>query len=115
MKLTTAGFAEIMDICVGLASGSAKGRVVAVLEGGYSLQGLASSTAASVARLLDRPSPPLRPAVDLRTDKLLDAYRQTQAPLWSVVAWRLTGRSGERQACNSECVPPAPSEESVRR
>ena len=82
MKLTAAGFAEIMDVCVGLASGSAKGRVVAVLEGGYSLEGLASATAASVARLLDRPSPPLRPGVDSRTDKLLDAYRLTQTPFW---------------------------------
>jgi acetoin utilization deacetylase AcuC-like enzyme len=85
MKLTAAGFAEIMDVCVAVASGSARGRVVAVLEGGYSLEGLASSTAASVARLLDRPSPPLRPGVDPRTDKLLEAYRKTQASFWPIL------------------------------
>ena len=85
MKLTAAGFAEIMDVCVSLASGSAKGRVVAVLEGGYSLEGLASATAASVARLLDRPSPPLRPGTDPRTDKLLSACRKTQTPFWPVL------------------------------
>jgi len=85
MKLTAAGFAEVMDVCVSVASGSAKGRVVAVLEGGYSLEGLASATAASVARLLDHPSPPLSTGVDPRTDKLLEAYRKTQATLWPIL------------------------------
>jgi acetoin utilization deacetylase AcuC-like enzyme len=85
MKLTAAGFAEIMDVCVALASGSAQGRVVAVLEGGYSLEGLASATAASVGRLLDRPSPPLRLGTDRQTDELLEAYRKTQASLWPIL------------------------------
>jgi len=85
MKLTAAGFAEVMDVCVTVASGSAKGRVVAVLEGGYSLEGLASATAATVARLLDRSSPPLSEGVDHRTDKLIEAYRKTQTPVWRIL------------------------------
>ena len=40
----------------------------------------------AVARLLDRPSPPLRKGTGPRSDDLIEAYRQTQAPLWSVVA-----------------------------
>ena len=86
MKLTAAGFAEVMDVCVSVASGSAKGRVVAVLEGGYSLEGLASATAATVARLLDRPSSTLSEGVDPRTDKLIEAYRKTQTLLWPVLS-----------------------------
>ena len=65
-----------MDVCVGLASGSAKGRVVAVLEGGYSLEGLASASAASVGRLLDRPSPALASGTDPRLEKLIEATKE---------------------------------------
>ena len=85
MRSKRRSFAEIMDVCVAVASGSARGRVVAVLEGGYSLEGLASATAASVGRLLDRPSPPLRPGTDPRTANLLEAYRRTQTPFWPVL------------------------------
>jgi acetoin utilization deacetylase AcuC-like enzyme len=85
MEVTAAGFAELMDVCVSLASGAAKGRVVAVLEGGYSLEGLAAAAAASVGRLLDRPSPPLGSGADPRTDGLIEAYRKTQTPFWPVV------------------------------
>ncbi len=85
MDVTDAGFGELMDVCVGMASGSGRGRVVAVLEGGYSRDGLAGGAAASVERLLERPSPPLSGTADARTDTLLAAYRKTQAPLWSVL------------------------------
>jgi acetoin utilization deacetylase AcuC-like enzyme len=86
MEVSAAGFAEVMDVCVSLASGSAKGRILAVLEGGYSMEGLATGAAASVGRLLDHPSPPLGSGTDPRTDKLIDAYREVQGPLWSVLA-----------------------------
>jgi acetoin utilization deacetylase AcuC-like enzyme len=85
MGLTAAGFAELTDVCVSLASGAANGRVVAVLEGGYSLEGLAASTAASVGRLLDHPSPALAPGADPRTESLLAAYRKVQTPFWPVL------------------------------
>jgi acetoin utilization deacetylase AcuC-like enzyme len=86
MSLTAAGFAELMDVCVSLAGGSAGGRVVSVLEGGYSLEGLAAATAASVGRLLDHPSQPLSVSADPRTETLLAAYRKTQTPFWPVLA-----------------------------
>ena len=86
MEVTDAGFAELMDVCVSLAGGSAKGRVVAVLEGGYSLEGLASAASASVARLLDRPSPSFNPSTDPRTASLLAAYRKTQTPFWPILS-----------------------------
>jgi acetoin utilization deacetylase AcuC-like enzyme len=85
MDVTASGFAELMDVCVSIAGGSARGRVVAVLEGGYSLQGLAASAAASVGRLLDRPSNALSASPDPRIKDLVAAYRTSQAPLWSVV------------------------------
>jgi acetoin utilization deacetylase AcuC-like enzyme len=85
MEVSAAGFAEVMDVCVSLASGSAKGRVVAVLEGGYSLEGLAASTAATVGRLLDRESPPMASGADPRTESLVAAYRKVQTPLWPVI------------------------------
>ena len=40
MALTAAGYADLADVCVAMAAGAARGRVVAVLEGGYSLDGL---------------------------------------------------------------------------
>jgi acetoin utilization deacetylase AcuC-like enzyme len=85
MDLTAAGFAELTDVCVSVASGSAEGRVVAVLEGGYSLEGLAASTAATVGRLLERPSPALSAGGDPRTESLVAAYRKVQTPLWPVL------------------------------
>jgi hypothetical protein len=47
--------------------------------------GNASATAASVGRLLDRPSPPLRLGTDPQTDELLEAYRKTQASFWPIL------------------------------
>jgi acetoin utilization deacetylase AcuC-like enzyme len=46
MAVTPSGFAELMDVCLTVASGAARGRLVAVLEGGYDLDGIAESTAA---------------------------------------------------------------------
>jgi len=86
MNLTDAGFAELMDVCVSLASGSAKDRVVAVLEGGYSLEGLAGATAASVGRLVDRPAPEITSPPDARAENLIAVYRRTQSPFWSVLS-----------------------------
>jgi acetoin utilization deacetylase AcuC-like enzyme len=79
MAVTATGYAALADVCVSLAGESP---VVAVLEGGYSLDGLAQGSAALVARLLDRPTPEVTAAPDPRTDALIAAYRKTQAPLW---------------------------------
>ena len=49
--LADADFAELTALLVDIARQHARGRVVSVLEGGYSLRGLASAVAAHVGRL----------------------------------------------------------------
>ena len=51
-KLTDTDFADLTAIVRGIAEKSAKGRVVSMLEGGYSLTGLASAATAHVAALM---------------------------------------------------------------
>jgi acetoin utilization deacetylase AcuC-like enzyme len=51
--LTDEDFAWITRELMDIAAASAQGRVVSVLEGGYSLEGLASGTAAHVRTLMD--------------------------------------------------------------
>jgi len=46
-------FAWLTDRLVDLAAESAGGRLVSTLEGGYDLNGLATSTAAHVTRLME--------------------------------------------------------------
>ena len=50
--LTDADFADLTRLVRGIADSHAQGRVVSVLEGGYSLRGLASAAAAHVAALM---------------------------------------------------------------
>ena len=85
MDLTGDGYAELADICVSMAGRAGKGRVVAVLEGGYSLHGLAEGAGALAERLLERVGPRVDPADDPRTEALVEAYRQSQAPFWPVL------------------------------
>jgi acetoin utilization deacetylase AcuC-like enzyme len=84
MALSPAGFAELMDVCLAVASGAARGRLVAVLEGGYDLDGLADSTAAVVGRMLGRPLAPLASAPRPDLEKLLEAYRAAHGRHWPV-------------------------------
>ncbi len=58
MSVSPAGFRALTDVCVAAASGAGQGRVVAVLEGGYDEDGLASGARALVGRLLET-DPPL--------------------------------------------------------
>ena len=53
LRLTDEDFAWITRELMDIAAASAQGRVVSVLEGGYSLEGLASGTAAHVRTLMD--------------------------------------------------------------
>jgi acetoin utilization deacetylase AcuC-like enzyme len=82
MAVTPAGFAELMDVCLAVASGAARGRVVAVLEGGYDLDGLADSAAAVVGRMLGRPGTPPGAAVRPGLETLLEAYRGAHGKHW---------------------------------
>jgi acetoin utilization deacetylase AcuC-like enzyme len=49
--LTDRDFADLTDVMLEIAAKHARGRLVSVLEGGYSLEGLASAAAAHVRRL----------------------------------------------------------------
>lgn len=85
MEMSAAGFAELMDVCLAVASGAARGRLVAVLEGGYGTDGIAESTAAVVGRMLGRPFSD--PATATRPDfgALLETYRTMHSRYWPVL------------------------------
>ena len=88
MALSAAGFAELMDVCLTTASGAARGRLVAVLEGGYDLDGIAEASAAVVGRMLGRPFAAPDAAPRPGFDRLLEAYRTAHAGHWPVVRVR---------------------------
>jgi acetoin utilization deacetylase AcuC-like enzyme len=81
MQLTAAGYAELTQVVLGCAEG-ARGVVVA-LEGGYDLQGLASSASAVARGLLGETAPPVQPSARVRP--LVDAFRRHLAPYWPVL------------------------------
>jgi acetoin utilization deacetylase AcuC-like enzyme len=87
MDVTEAGFAELMDVCLGVAAGAARGRLVAVLEGGYDLDGIAEATAAVVGRMLGKPrtAPESESAPRRGTDELLATYRAAHSAHWPVL------------------------------
>jgi acetoin utilization deacetylase AcuC-like enzyme len=86
MDLTREGYAELTDVCLGIAAGSAKGRVVAALEGGYDLDAIAGASAALARGLLGDVHRPLAWPAHGRIDPLVDAYRAMLAPYWPVLA-----------------------------
>jgi acetoin utilization deacetylase AcuC-like enzyme len=85
MDVTAAGFAELMDVCLAIASGSARGRLVAVVEGGYDLDGVAESTAATVGQMLGAPPIGLEARSQPGFERLLAAYREMHRRHWPVV------------------------------
>jgi len=85
MGVTAGGFAELMDVCLAVASGAGRGRLVAVLEGGYDLDGIAEASAAVVGRMLGRPFPLPDVAPRAGFEKLLEAYRTAHARHWPVL------------------------------
>jgi acetoin utilization deacetylase AcuC-like enzyme len=62
MVLTERGFAELTDVCLGIAEWASEGRAIFVLEGGYDLGAIAASSAAVVRRLLGGEHEPVAPA-----------------------------------------------------
>jgi acetoin utilization deacetylase AcuC-like enzyme len=85
MSLTPTGYAQLTAVCLGIASGSAQGKVVVALEGGYLLEGIARAGAAVVSTLLGAAPPPIEPAQGPLLDALLAAYREELAPHWPVL------------------------------
>jgi acetoin utilization deacetylase AcuC-like enzyme len=86
MDLTAAGYGELMDVCLGIASGASRGRVVAVIEGGYGLPGLAGAAAATVKALLGEPPPSVQPADSTAVGEIVRSYRRALRPFWPVLA-----------------------------
>jgi len=68
-----------------VASGAARGRVVAALEGGYDLEGIAGSTAATIGQMLGRPPRALGVPPQPGVERLLEAYRRVHAQYWSAL------------------------------
>jgi acetoin utilization deacetylase AcuC-like enzyme len=85
MAMTASGFAEVMDVCLAIAGGSARGRVVTALEGGYDLDGIAESAAATVRQMLGAPPRALATPARPGFEGLLRAYRDTHGRHWSVL------------------------------
>ena len=85
MRVTEQGFAAMARCLIGVAERVAGGRCVAVLEGGYDLQGLRNSAAIvldelrGVSRELPQPQPPPH-ATDARP--ILNAVRKAQSDFW---------------------------------
>jgi acetoin utilization deacetylase AcuC-like enzyme len=85
MTVTEAGFAEVARVCLTTAAGSAAGRSVFVLEGGYDLAALAASSAAVLRVMLDGGAPPAIEAAPPGLEALLGLYRTAFAPFWPVL------------------------------
>jgi acetoin utilization deacetylase AcuC-like enzyme len=82
MRVSGAGFGAIARACLATAEGRGHGRAVFVLEGGYSLEGLAQGSCAVVEALLDRPLAETAVITARgRSDALLEAYRGRIASL----------------------------------
>jgi acetoin utilization deacetylase AcuC-like enzyme len=82
MRLTADGYGALAGICLE----TAKGRAVFALEGGYDLDGLASSGAAVTRVLLGEapPDPGGTPSAEIL--KRLPLYRAALAPFWPTLA-----------------------------
>jgi acetoin utilization deacetylase AcuC-like enzyme len=85
MRLTADGFAELADVCLSIASGSARGRAVFAFEGGYNLEGLARSGGAVMEVLLGKPHTPVAGESLDGTDSLLGAYCEALQADWPVL------------------------------
>jgi acetoin utilization deacetylase AcuC-like enzyme len=88
MGMTERGFAELTALCLRAAAGAARGRAVFALEGGYDLDGIASSAAAVARVLLGEPAAPVDTRAALRIEPLLAAYRRELSPFWPVLETR---------------------------
>ncbi len=82
MAMTPAGYGELVDVCLAVASGSARGRLVAALEGGYDLDGLAGSAAVVARRLLGAPAPSRAEPGASPVSHLIEAYRTVHGEFW---------------------------------
>jgi acetoin utilization deacetylase AcuC-like enzyme len=85
MALTAGGYSELAAVCLATATGTARGRAVFVLEGGYDLRGLAGSGAMVTRALLGDPPVKVTPT-GKAIDPLIAEYRRAFAPFWPALA-----------------------------
>jgi len=78
MRVTAAGFGAVMTACLEAA---ASGKVVVTLEGGYDLEGIATSGAEVMRRLRGEPASELSERSSLG-DRLVTQYRRLFASYW---------------------------------
>ena len=83
MRLSSRGFGALMGSCVRCASGAARGRLVASLEGGYDLDALTASGEATM-RVLQGEEPPEIP-ISERDRAVVLEYRKRLAPVWPIL------------------------------
>jgi len=85
MAVTKRGFAELTDVCLGIAEWASDGRAVFVLEGGYDLGAIADSTAAVVRGLLGEPHEKLAPAAGGRFEEEVALMKRELARHWPLL------------------------------
>ncbi|HWW93602.1 MAG TPA: hypothetical protein VN375_09575, partial [Vicinamibacteria bacterium] len=85
MDLTAEGYAELADVCLGIAAGAAQGRALFVLEGGYGLDALAGGAASVTRVLLGEKHAPLPPASGGRVQTLVPAYCRELREYWPIL------------------------------
>ncbi len=84
MRVTPQGFAWLTGLALEMAA-ACQGRLVLTLEGGYDVEGQATSVAACLQALLGEPPGPPPPRAGVgRAGALLEAVRRVQAPYWKV-------------------------------
>jgi acetoin utilization deacetylase AcuC-like enzyme len=86
MDLTAEGYAELTDVCLGIAAGAAQGRALFVLEGGYGLDALAGGAASVTRLLLGEKHAPLPPASGGRVQTLVPAYCRELEEYWPILS-----------------------------
>jgi acetoin utilization deacetylase AcuC-like enzyme len=85
MAVTERGFAELTDVCLGIAEWGSDGKAVFVLEGGYDLGAIAASTAAVTRCLLGEAPEPMTPAAGGRFEEELALMKRELARHWPVL------------------------------
>jgi acetoin utilization deacetylase AcuC-like enzyme len=85
MTLTERGFAELADVCVGIADEACGGKIVFALEGGYDLGALSASSAVVAGRLLHDHHDPVSPATGGSFEDELALMKRELARHWPVL------------------------------
>jgi acetoin utilization deacetylase AcuC-like enzyme len=85
MAVTPAGFAAMARCCVALARESARGRLVAALEGGYDVTAIVEGVDATLAAMSGAPSDRRLATGDARrAERVLARVRAAHAPYWQL-------------------------------